>query len=81
MRWLIFAGTLIAASGFVTQAAVRQFPWIKARSAKKADPAQTRVAYHGTTAWSSEGRLHFPCDRNAPASPAQTKGTVAKSNR
>ena len=81
MRWLIFAGTLIAASGFVTQAAVRQFPWIKSRTAKKVDPAQTRVAYHGTTAWSSEGRLYFPCDRNAPASPAQTKVTVAKSTR
>jgi hypothetical protein len=81
MRWLIFAGTLIAASGFVTQAAVRQFPWIKARTAKKADPVQTRVAYHGTTAWSSEGRLHFPSDRNAPPVVTHAKARVAKSTR
>jgi hypothetical protein len=81
MRWLIFAGTLIAASGFVTQAAVRQFPWIKGRTSKKVDPAQTRVAYHGTTAWSSEGRLYFPCDHSVPAATTHTKTPVAKSAR
>ncbi len=77
MRWLIF-GTLITASTCVTQAAVRQFPWIKSRTHKKAD-SQTRVAYHGNTAWSSEGRLHFPADRTAPASLTHTKARVAKS--
>jgi hypothetical protein len=81
MRWLVFAVTLIAASGFVTQAAVRQFPWIKGRTAKKADPAKSRVAYHGTTAWSSEGRLYFPSDRNTPPSPTHAKAPLAKSAR
>ena len=51
MRSLLSAGLLFIASGGFAVAAVRQFPWIRGHSARKPDPAQTRVAYHGTTVW------------------------------
>lgn len=81
MRRLLFAGLVLAASGCLASAAVRQFPWIRARSEKKADPARTRVTYHGITAWSSEGRLHFASDKDPQPAVAHVKSRAAKAPR
>jgi len=81
MRTLLFAGLVFAASGCLGSAAVRQFPWIRSHTTKKADAAQTRVAYHGVTTWSSEGRLHFPTAKETVPTDTRSKARAAKGTR
>jgi hypothetical protein len=80
MRWLLLAGSFLAASGCLASGAVRSFPWIKSRAAKKVDPVQTRVAYHGSTMWSAEGRLHFPPDKTSAATLTRAKSRSVKTS-
>jgi hypothetical protein len=72
MRLVLTASLLILFSAPVP-ASVRPLSWVHHQ--KKAVPvSQTRVEYHGSTAYSAEGRLYFPTPNHAvPAPPAPTR--------
>ena len=77
---MLFAVMQVVASGFVAQAEMRQLHGVKPHTSKKVDPAPTRIAYHGSTVWSTEGRLYF-ADKNSPPVVTPTRARVPKNTQ
>lgn len=75
MKRFLIAALLLTAAPVSVYASALKPPWI--HKAKKAPPVSARrVEYHGTTAYSAEGRLYFPTpgrDATPPASHAKLK--------
>jgi hypothetical protein len=79
MKRFALAISMILASSALAPASLRPLNWV--HHPKKAPAAsQVRVEYHGTTAYSAEGRLYFPtAARTAHAAPARSKTRAQRS--
>jgi len=78
MKRTFIAATLLIAASVSASATVKPLSW--AHRGKKMPPVtSTRVEYHGSAAYSAEGRLYFPpAGRETTVIPSRSKTKTAR---
>jgi hypothetical protein len=83
MKRIPVALLLLAVSSALVPASVLPLNWGR-HSKKAASASQTRVEYHGSTAYSAKGRLYFPAASRLtppPAAPSRMKQKTQRASR